>query len=167
MKFARLLVAAIGLLPVCLCFAQNLTGVSFSSNQVPAGTPVLGTVTLSAPAGVGGVTVNLFTPSQAATFNPSVTVGQGSTQATFTINTHNFGYTKLIAAITASYNSVDQLANLTVTPGNYSSFIAQSVPSAMVCGQSYPVTVQFKNTGTRLGMPLISTNSTAATRRTT
>jgi outer membrane protein assembly factor BamB len=148
MKFARLFAVACGLLLGCYCFAQNLTGVSVSPASVPSGTPSIGTVTLSAPAPTGGVVVGLSSNAPAATVPTGVTVPQGATSATFSVGAHNSGYTKLAATITATKGAIIQSASLTVNPGNYSSFVSQTVPSSMVCGQSYLVTLQFKNTGT-------------------
>jgi len=52
------------------------------------------------------------------------------------------------------FGSPSPLLTITVVPQtNFAAFVSQSIPSSMVCGQSYPVTLQYKNTGTNTWYP--------------
>ena len=148
MNFVRVFAALLGCFLSNFCLAQDLAALSLSPTSVPSGTSSIRTVKLSAAAPAGGIVVALVSNAPAATVGESVTVPEGATAATFSIATHNAGYAPLTSTITASYNSSGKMASLTVNPGNYSSFIGQAVPASMVCGQTYAVSIQFKNTGT-------------------
>lgn len=67
----------------------SLSALSLSAATVVGGTPVTGTVTLTAAAPSGGLVVALSSDNTvAATVPPSVTVAAGSASATFTVTTN-------------------------------------------------------------------------------
>jgi photosystem II stability/assembly factor-like uncharacterized protein len=123
---------------------------SVSTNPTAATSPnnVTGTVTLWQPAGPGGVTVGLSSSNPAAVVPATVNVPQSATSANFTITTSNTGYTSINATITQTLASdPNHTCVLKVNPNNRASFISQTVPTAMVSGQSYPASLVFLNTG--------------------
>jgi hypothetical protein len=90
-----------------------LTGLTLSPSSVFGGKSTTGTVTLSEPAGVGGILVTLAGSNAAATVPVSVTVPQGSTTATFAVTSHTV--TKLTTVtIAASYALNEETAALKV-----------------------------------------------------
>jgi hypothetical protein len=95
--------------------SATLTGVTVSPTYVTGGTNATGTVTLGAAAPVGGITVILQSSSPAAAqVQPSVvTVQQGTTTASFTIQTYHVTSTQTVT-ITATAGVVKQTAVLTV-----------------------------------------------------
>jgi hypothetical protein len=72
-----------------------------------------GTVTLKGPAPSGGALVSLSSSDAAATVPASVTVPEGATSATFTVNTSPVIRSTTVR-ISASYNGTTRTANLTV-----------------------------------------------------
>ncbi len=64
-----------------------LSGFSLSASSVAGGNSVTGKVTLSAPAPVGGSTVNLSISDPAGSVPVTITVPAGATSATFTVST--------------------------------------------------------------------------------
>jgi uncharacterized protein (TIGR03437 family) len=95
--------------------SATLTGVTVSPTYVTGGTNATGTVTLGAAAPVGGINVILKSSSPAAAqVQPSVvTVQQGTTTASFTIQTYHVTSTQTVT-ITATAGVVKQTAVLTV-----------------------------------------------------
>jgi hypothetical protein len=95
--------------------SATLTGVTVSPTYVTGGTNATGTVTLGAAAPVGGITVILKSSSPAAAQVQSsvVTVQQGTTTASFTIQTYHVTSTQTVT-ITATAGVVKQTAVLTV-----------------------------------------------------
>jgi uncharacterized protein (TIGR03437 family) len=95
--------------------SATLTGVTVSPTYVTGGTNATGTVTLGAAAPVGGINVILQSSSPAAAqVQPSVvTVQQGTTTASFTIQTYHVTSTQTVT-ITATAGVVKQTAVLTV-----------------------------------------------------
>jgi hypothetical protein len=123
--------------------------ISILPTSVTGGSPATGTVTLSTAAPAGGITVNLSSSNAAASVPPTATVTAGNTTTTFPISTANTGYSFINATITESYAAeANHTAVLQVRPGNISQFIAQTIPTTMTAGQTYPVSVQYKNVGT-------------------
>ena len=125
--------------------AEPLT-ITFNPTSTPSGSSTTGTVTLSKAAGVGGVTLTL-SGNGVATTGPSVTVLQGNTTATFAAAAHNAGYTPLTGTVTATIGNASAHGSFTANPSNYSSFVSQSIPATMTAGNSYSVSISFKNTG--------------------
>ena len=127
--------------------AQTLNGLSVPS-QIRSGLQGTGTVSILSPAGTNGVSVGLSSSSPVAVVPANATIPAGATNGTFQVTGNNPGYTRVPATITASLALLERQVSTTILPGNYSSFVSQTVPTTMVIGQSYPVTLQFKNTGT-------------------
>ncbi len=106
-----------------------------------------GTVTLSAPAPVGGTLVALSSSNPAlAAVGPSVTVPAGQSSATFTVWT-NAGYRRysglsFAPVISASANGSAQSATLTVTAQRLPADIQNDTADrhGTVCGGSFPAT---------------------------
>ncbi len=106
-----------------------ISAISFGIGEIPGGVPLAGTVTLTVAAPTGGVSVTLASSSQAASVPPTVTIPEGGTSTTFDVITTNTPPTTVVA-ITASYATSSQTANLTV--------IAYPVVSGLSCS---PATV--------------------------
>lgn len=131
-------------------FTVSVKGlVSFVANPLAlrGGATSSGSLTLSPAAGVSGEPVALQSNSPFATVTTPSTIASGQTVGTFTIHTNNSTNNVQSATITATDgNSLSQ--TLTIQPANYTSYVTQTVPSSMVCGQTYPVSMSYKNTGT-------------------
>lgn len=92
----------------------TLASVAVNPSSIPGGSSATGTVTLSAPAPAGGMTVSLSENSSAASVPPSVTVAGGATSATFNITTTSVTATTSVT-ITATAGTSSQTATLTLT----------------------------------------------------
>jgi hypothetical protein len=90
-----------------------LSTVGVSPATVTGGQTSTGTVTLSAAAPTGGISVELWTTGTAAFVPENVTIAAGATTATFSISTIEAGST-LQDTITAFYNGTSKTAKLTV-----------------------------------------------------
>lgn len=104
-----------------------------------------GKVTLTAVAPTGGVVVSLSS-TEGAQVPATVTVPAGALSATFPAKGINTTASSLSATITATL-VISRSAVLTVRPFNSSAFVSQVVPTSMIAGQTYPVSLVFKNTG--------------------
>ena len=94
----------------------TLTGLAVNPSTVVGGSSTTGTVTLSAGAPTGGVSVALSSASSAVASVPaSVSVGSGSTSASFTVTTSSVTTTQVVG-LTASLDGTDKTAAVTVTP---------------------------------------------------
>ena len=121
--------------------ALTLMSLSLSQTSVTGGTAVMGTITLSNAAPLGGATVNLSSSNTAAAQVPaSITVAAGQTIATFTITTPSVASTQT-ATITASFGASPQTAVLTISPSaplqtitEYPIPTSSSSPRAIVTG---------------------------------
>src|SRR5205085_7228394 len=93
--------------------AAALSSLTLNPTSVVGGSPSTGTVTLTAAAPAGGVTVSLSSSkTTVATVPSSVLVPQGATSKTFTVTT--LRVTKNTSAvISASYSGVTKTATLT------------------------------------------------------
>jgi hypothetical protein len=92
----------------------NLASISLNPNTLSAGQTAMGTVTVSAPAGSGGIVVSLSNSnSSVATVPASVTIPQGATSGTFTATALNLSKGNF-TTITASYNGVQKTERLNV-----------------------------------------------------
>jgi uncharacterized protein (TIGR03437 family) len=100
--------------------AINIGGVSVNPTTVTGGSGSTGTVTLSAPAGPGGVSVSLASNNAAATVPASVLVAQGQTTANFAIGT--------------SAVASNQTANITVTLGSSNGSASLTIQAPCVNG---------------------------------
>jgi uncharacterized protein (TIGR03437 family) len=92
----------------------TLSSLSISPDHITGGQSTQGMVTLAAPAPVSGILVKLSSSAlNIAQVPPSVTVPQGLTTATFTINTIRVPVTES-SVIAATANGITQTAVLTV-----------------------------------------------------
>ncbi len=103
----------------------SLAQVTVNPSIVVGGTSAQGRVSLSGPAPLGGVVVNLSSSDGSATVPASVTVPANSTSANFTISTSAVG-TPTPLNISGSYNGSAQAA-FTVNPGTVISQTGWSV----------------------------------------
>jgi len=141
----------------------TLSSFTISPTSVPAGGTSSGTVTLSSQAPSGGLVVNLASANTSvATVPSSVTVAQGSTTATFTINTNSSLTSPASAQISASYNGVTLNQTLSVTVQGVTSVTLS--PSTVVGGNSSTGTVTLNanapSGGTVVALQSSSTNAT-------
>jgi hypothetical protein len=93
--------------------APALQSVFLSAGVSIAGVPVQGTITLTAPAPTGGLTVALTSSSPLATVPPTVVIPSGNTFQTFPIDI-GASPTTSAATITATYAGVARAAALTI-----------------------------------------------------
>jgi hypothetical protein len=93
--------------------AVMLSSLTISPNQVAGGSSTQATVTLSGPAGMGGVRVDLESSSLlTAAVSPNFAIiPQGQTSAVFTITTSRFPG---VVTFTATAGGVSKTASLTV-----------------------------------------------------
>jgi pimeloyl-ACP methyl ester carboxylesterase len=94
-----------------------VSALTFSPATVPSGSPTTGTVTLTAPAPLGGIVVSLTStvPYSIANVPQSIVVPPGSTSANFSVNTSPISFIQP-ATVTASYNNSQQSAVFIVAP---------------------------------------------------
>lgn len=95
--------------------AAALSAVSVSPATVVGGNPATATVTLTATAPSGGLTVALSSGSGVATVPAAVTVPAGASSATFTVGTSAVTTTTPVT-ITAGAGGITRTTTLTVTP---------------------------------------------------
>ncbi|HTB17784.1 MAG TPA: hypothetical protein VK708_06685 [Bryobacteraceae bacterium] len=108
--------------------APALSSISISPGSITSGQSGTGTVSLTSPAGSGGVMVSLFSANAAVAGVPSsVTILQGATSATFTVNAGSV-IVSTSAMVSAYYSGVNASFTVTVTPaavaGATASFVA-------------------------------------------
>jgi hypothetical protein len=137
---------------------------------VTAGTPVIGTATLTSPARGGGVPVVLGTSDFAAAETPfSITVPEGATSANFTVTTKSVSSpTDVIVHGLADNVGMGQTAGFTVTPGTAGSPTLASLsvsPATVTGGSSSTATVTLSSSAPSGGsvVALASSNASAAT----
>ena len=128
--------------------AVFLKNVTVAASKVIGGGSTTGTVNLNAPAPPSGMTVNLSSDNVAVSVPASVNIPWGATSVNFLVTTTaNNTYTSITATITASRGGdPNQTVVETVLPSNNSSFVSQTVPTAMTAGQTYAVSFKFTNT---------------------
>jgi uncharacterized repeat protein (TIGR03803 family) len=93
----------------------SVTSVTVNATTVPGGTTAQGTVTISAPAPVGGMVVTLGSNNSYVTPQGPVTIPAGATSATFPISTQAVPDNTPVA-ISARLGASTQQATLTVAP---------------------------------------------------
>jgi len=111
--------------------ANGPVSLSLAPASLIGGSSSTGTVTLNAPAPVGGASVTLASNNAAATVGASVLVPAGSTSAQFAISTTSVS-TTVTAVITASRNGLSKTANLSVVASAISTL--QLNPTAVTGG---------------------------------
>jgi hypothetical protein len=142
--------------------ALVLTSLTVSPTTVVGGGKATGTVILSGAAPTGGATVTLSSSNTAAAQVPaSVTVGAGSTSATFSITTSAVS-ANMNVVITGSYGST-QTATLTVTPAAVTLTSVALSPASVQGGAASAGTVTISGPAPSGGVviTLSSDNSTA------
>ncbi len=123
-----------------LSVSPLLAGVTLNPASVSGGQTSQGTVVLAAAAPAGGIQIGLSSSNTAAATVPaSVTVAQGQTSASFTVQTGTVSSSTAVV-ITASQGSATQQATLTVVP-----------EAAWIGGWAYRSAVTIANPG---GTPL-------------
>lgn len=108
----------------------TLTNLSLSPTSIGGGSTSTGTVTLSGPAGPGGVVVSLSTIDTGATLPASVQVPAGASTATFTISTKAVQVATAVM-VAATLGSSTETATLTITPA---ALLSVTVSPSMVIG---------------------------------
>lgn len=103
---------AAALITVAALRIQSLT---FSTNTVPGGGSVMGTLTLTGVAPPGGVSVSLSSSDSAATVPATITVPAGATAVTFTVSAGAVS-TNQSATIIATLGGNSVQASLTLAP---------------------------------------------------
>ncbi len=93
--------------------AVTLQSLTISPTTVVGGQSATGTITLTAPAPSGGLTVQLRSSSARASVPSTVTVPAGATSANFTIRTTSGGIVTTVT-ITATHNATSRSAQLTI-----------------------------------------------------
>ena len=115
-----------------------LSSVSVHPSTITGGHSVTGTVSLTAPAPVGGVSVALGGAPSAINVPASVVVPATQSSASFAISTTPVG-TTTVGSISASYHGVVQSTAVTVTPPALTSL--RISPSTVVGGTTVTGTV--------------------------
>jgi hypothetical protein len=100
-------------LTVNVVTVPTLQGLVLSTNVTAGGLPVQGTITLTAPAPAGGLSVSLASNSALARVPATVTVPLGNLSQTFQIDTSDSPIATT-AIITATYSGVAQTARFTI-----------------------------------------------------
>jgi len=136
-------------------------GLTLNPTTVIAGTPSVGTVTLTGPAPTGGLPVNLSSTSPSASVPSSVTVPAGATTVNFNIATS--GVTSQGTAIITAFISGNQAkATLTITPAVVTSITF--APSSVSGGLASTGTVTLNGVAPSSGTPVsLSSSSYVAT----
>ena len=141
--------------------ATTLSTLSLNPASVIAGDSSSGTVTMSAPAPVGGAVVALSSSNPMAAVPTSVTVAAGATSATFTVPTSTpAACASSVATISATYDGATRSADLTVTPttdtitiqqADYFAYKRQLRVGAKSTGSSATLQVYVTSTGALIG----------------
>ncbi|MDR3687834.1 MAG: hypothetical protein P4L46_00545 [Fimbriimonas sp.] len=100
------------------------TSLSLNPTSIPGGSPSIGTVTVSDPAGPNGIRVKLASNSAHATVPAYATVAPGSTSSTFKISTVGIAKAETVV-ITASNGASTQTASLAMTSTTIASVSVQ------------------------------------------
>ncbi|MDR3692404.1 MAG: PQQ-binding-like beta-propeller repeat protein [Fimbriimonas sp.] len=114
-----------------------LTGFTISPPSIVGGDYPTGSVTISAPAPVGGVTVNLSSNSAYVVPPVSVTVLAGATSVSFLVPTKGVD-SNTPTTVTATLGAVSKVANLTLLPAGVLSVTVS--PTTVVGGSATVVT---------------------------
>jgi|GEM_PF-650433 len=140
----------------------QLAQFSLSASVVQAGNPVQATVSLTRPAGAGGVVVQLQSSNpQLAACPPTITIPQGQMQASFTVQTAASGAGSV--QITATLGATSRTASLTlISP--YRIQALRISPVAVAGGQSATLVVELNRPAPAGGLPIqLSSNTALAT----
>jgi hypothetical protein len=124
----------------------QVSGLTISPNPQWSNVPTTGTVTLSSPAPVGGTVVGL-SGSANVTVPPTVTVLEGQTSAQFPVKGINLTYAITTGTVTATLGSSSKPANFSIKPPDFAAFVSQFIPTSMIVGHSYPISLTYTNKG--------------------
>ncbi len=139
----------------------SLQSVTLTPTAVAGGTQPTGTITLSGPAGAGGIVVKLSSSLALATVSATVTVAAGKTSAPFTVKTTAVAAQKT-ATITAKFGSASPTATLTINPPTVNSLTLN--PTSVVGGKSSTATVTITSPAPTTGLVItLSANGSSAT----
>ena len=139
-----------------------LSSVTLSSGSVPGGTSLVGTVTLTAPASSGGLTVALSSSSIYVAVPPNITVPEGATTASFPIWTDPAS-TGQSATITASNGANVFTANMTLTAYSAYVFGLQASPTFVLGGATTTGSVQLDHFVTTVGGEVVDLSASNVT----
>jgi subtilase family serine protease len=119
-----------------------LESLSFAPATVDSGSSTIGTITLTSPAPLGGVSVSLTSSFYVAIVQPAIAVQSGATTATFTVTTQAIGFISPVT-IAATYNGTTLSALVTIVPPG-TPLVPSSLtlsPSVVIGGSSSTATV--------------------------
>ncbi len=137
----------------------SVTSLVVDSPSVTGGLPVNATVSLNAPAPLGGATLAI-TSSGAASVPPTLTVAEGSATATFSITT-NAVATQASAVITVSLGSSSRSVQLTILPAAVATLTLN--PASVGGGSSSTATLSLTGPAPATGIQVtITTSNTVA-----
>ena len=143
--------------------APRIASVAFTPSSTIGGETATGTVTLSGPAPVGGLTVTLTSGSPQVTVPATVNVPADAVTANFVVNTGAVATTTQVAVTAASAaDPTGKSANLTLTPPNLTGLTLD--PTSLHGGQTSTGTVTISETAPTGGIVVtLSSNKAAAT----
>ncbi|WP_162179802.1 hypothetical protein [Bryobacter aggregatus] len=120
----------------------NLSGLSLSPASVASGASANGTVSLAAPAPVGGILVNLSSSNPAATVPASLTIPAGASSSSFTVSTTAVASTTVVSITASSANSISASLTIQAATAGQGALSALSVsPATVASGGSATGTV--------------------------
>ena len=141
---------------------STVATISFSPNPVNGGSPSTGTVTLTAPAPAGGLTISLTSNNSAVASVPSsVPAAQNATSVTFPVTTFAVS-SQSFPLITATSGSSSVATTLTVNPIIALTSLSVS-PTTVTAGTSASGTVNLSNSVFSPVVITLSSNNAAAT----
>lgn len=145
---------------VAMAFAQTVSNVSVNPASVVGGVNAIGTVTISAKAGVDGVNVTLAALSDFATVPQSVSVPKGKTSATFTITTSPVP-TDTNVTVSGTVGQTTKSATLTLKAPKITSLALS--PTQLVGGNNSNGTVKISSPAPGSGLTInLASNQAAA-----
>ncbi len=129
-----------------IVYKATLNGLSLSPTTVTGGNSSAATVSLDNPAPAAGALIALSSTA-GATVPSSVRIPGGATSVQFPVTTATRSDSGS-ATITATRIGVTLHAVLTINPGGANAtFVSQSVPTSMLAGHTYAVSVTMHNSG--------------------
>ncbi len=139
--------------------APTLVSAAFSPSTIVGGTTGNGTVTISSPAPVGGLTVTLASDNSAVPVPPAISIPAGGTTKTFTSSTKAVGVdTTATVTVSVNGNSVSGTLNLTAPVVTAISMSPASVPG----GTNSTGTIMLSSAAPVGGFAIAVTSSNAA-----
>jgi hypothetical protein len=137
--------------------APSLSSVTVAPTNPVGGSNSTGTVTISSPAPVGGLVINLSSSNGAASVPSTVTVASGATTATFTVTTNPVSAATPVT-ITATRGSQTRTASITVQVAGIASLVFN--PSTVKGGNASTGTITLQQAAPAGGLViLLSSNN--------